>query len=92
MRTTTGTAAGERLVRFTGKVASLEYDRYGDYDAFLLDTEDGLRRFEGREVETEELAERVWRDRTTISVYAERHDPDRPVKIVLHAASAALED
>ena len=84
--------AGERLVRFTGKVASLEYDRYGDYDAFLLDTEDGLRRFEGREVETEELAERVWRDRTTISVYAERHDPDRPVKIVLHAASAALED
>ena len=84
--------AGERLVRLTGKVASLEYDRYGAYEAFQLDTEDGLRRFEGREVETEELARRVWRDRTTISVYAERHDPDRPIKIVLHAASAALED
>ncbi len=82
----------EARIRFSGKIASLEYDRCGDYEAFLLDTEDGLRRFEGREAELEELAERAWRERTTVSVYAERHDPDRPSKIVLHAASAALED
>jgi hypothetical protein len=83
---------GEARIRFTGKIASLEYDRYGDYEAFLLDTEDGLRRFEGREAELEALAERAWRHRITVSVYAERHDPDRPLKIVLQAASAALED
>ncbi len=80
------------MVRFTGAVASLEYDRYGDYEAFVLDTEHRLRRFEGREVETEELAQRIWRDRTTISVCAERHDSDRTVKIVFHDASADLED
>jgi hypothetical protein len=83
---------GERLVRCTGKIASLAYDRYGAYSGFLLDTEDGLRRFEGREAEMESLAERAWHERTTISVYAERHDRDRPLKIVLHAPSAALED
>jgi hypothetical protein len=82
----------EARIRFTGKIAVLEYDRYGDYESFRLDTEDGLRRFRGREAELEALANRVWRERTTITVYAERHDPDRPLKIVLHAPSAELED
>jgi hypothetical protein len=83
---------GEERIRVVGRIASLEYDRYGGYEAFLLDTEDGLCRFEGREAELEQLAERAWRKRTTVSVYAERHDPDRPLKLVLHAPSAALED
>ncbi|MDQ1680178.1 MAG: hypothetical protein QOI42_1037, partial [Frankiaceae bacterium] len=82
----------EARVRFTGKVSRLEYDRNGGYVAFLLDTEDGLRRFEGSEGRLEALAEQAWRDRTTVSVYAEHHDPDRPVTIVLLAPSAALED
>ena len=83
---------GEQRVRFIGKIASLEYDRYGDYEAFLLDTEDGLRRFEGREAELQALAQRAWQQRTTVCVYAERHDPDRPLKMLLLAPSAALED
>jgi hypothetical protein len=82
----------EARIRVTGRIASLEYDRYGAYEAFLLDTEDGLRRFEGREAELEALVERAWRERTTVAVYAERHDPDRPLRIRLLAASAALED
>jgi hypothetical protein len=87
-----GAKGGERLTRFTGKVASLEFDRYGEYYAFVLDTEDGRRRFEGREVELQRLVDRAWRERTTISVDVERHDLDRPIRIVLHAATAATED
>jgi len=30
---------------FTGKVASIVYDRFGDFCGFILDTEDGARRF-----------------------------------------------
>ncbi len=87
-----GAKGGERLIRFTGKVASQEFDRFGDYYAFVLDTEDGRRRFEGREIETQRLVDRAWRERTTISVDVERGDLDRPIRIVLHAASPAVED
>lgn len=82
----------EQRVRFTGKIASLEYDRYGDYQAFLLDTEDGPRRFEGREHEWELLVRRAWRDRVTVTLEAERHDPDRPLRISLRAPGPARED
>src|SRR5205823_5322824 len=82
---------GERRAGLTGKIADLLYDRYGAFVGFRLDTEDGLRRFEGRERELEQLARRAWQERTTVTVYAERHDPDRPLGLVLHSASAALE-
>jgi hypothetical protein len=70
----------------------MEYDRYGSYAAFVLDTEDGLRRFRGQEAQLEALAERAWRERTTVVVEAESHDPDRPLKVSLRAPSAELED
>jgi hypothetical protein len=38
---------GEAHVRFVGKVAGLTYDRFGEFDGFILDTEEGRRRFEG---------------------------------------------
>ncbi len=77
---------GEELVAFTGKVAGLIYDRFGDFDGFLLDTEDGERSFRAREHEIEELVERAWVERILISVLVERHESHRPSSIILRHA------
>ncbi len=68
---------------FTGKIAGLIFDRFGDFEGFLLDTEDGDRKFFSREKEIEELAERAWRERLRITVCAERHSPHRPECIIV---------
>jgi hypothetical protein len=74
--------AGEQREAFTGKIESLVFDRFGDFEGFMLDTEDGSRKFYSREEEVEELAERAWRERIRITVYVERHQPHRPVSII----------
>ena len=48
----------EDRLHFTGKIAGLVFDRYGDFAGFLLDTEDGEREFSSREKEIAELAQR----------------------------------
>ena len=73
---------GERRVAFTGKISGLIFDRFGDFEGFTLDTEDGERRFESREHPIRDLAEQAWRERILISVIVERHAPHRPESIV----------
>ena len=73
----------ERRIAFTGKVAGLIFDRCGDFEGFLLDTEDGERSFLSREREIEQLVERAWCERLRISVYAERDEPHRPQSIIV---------
>jgi hypothetical protein len=68
---------------FTGKVSGILYDRYGDFEGFTLDTEDGERLFRSREHTIEELAVRAWRERTLIVVYVAKGDPLRPEAILL---------
>jgi hypothetical protein len=53
----------ERRMHFSGKVAGLIFDRLGDFEGFVLDTEDGEREFISREAEIKALAERAWRER-----------------------------
>jgi hypothetical protein len=72
----------ERLC-FTGKVAGLIFDRFGDFAGFLLDSEEGEREFSSREKEIAELAERAWRERLRITVCAERHEPHRVESIIV---------
>jgi len=72
----------ERLC-FTGKVAGLIFDRFGDFAGFLLDTEDGQREFSSREKAIAELAQRAWHERLRITVYAERHEPHRPASVIV---------
>jgi hypothetical protein len=72
----------------TGKIAGLIFDRFGDFEGFLLDTEDGERRFFSREKEIEELAEQVWRERLRITVRAERDEPHRPLSIIVREPPA----
>lgn len=73
---------------FTGKIAGLIFDRFGDFEGFLLDTEDGERRFFSREKEVEELAERVWRERLRITVFADCDEPHRPLSIIIREPPA----
>jgi hypothetical protein len=79
---------GERHVSFTGKITGLIFDHFGDFEGFLLDTQDGERRFYSREREVEELAERAWRERLRITVCAERHEPHRPESIIVREPGA----
>jgi len=73
----------EARIHFTGKVAGLIFDRFGDFDGFLLDTEDGERSFFSREKDIAQLVERAWRERLRITVSAERHSPHRPESIIV---------
>jgi len=73
----------EKRRAHTGKVAGLIFDRFGDFEGFLLDTEDGERKFFSREKEIEELAERAWHARLRITVFAECDEPHRPFSIIV---------
>jgi hypothetical protein len=75
----------------TGKIAGLIFDRFGDFQGFLLDTEDGERKFFSREQEIEELAERAWRERLRITVRAERDDPHLPCLIIVREPPAPFQ-
>jgi hypothetical protein len=77
--------------RFTGKIAGLMFDRFGDFEGFLLDTEDGEREFFSREKEMGELAERAWRERLRITVWAERDEPHRPLSIIIREPPAPFQ-
>jgi hypothetical protein len=46
-------------IHYTGKVSSLIFDRFGDFEGFVLETERGRRRFESRERDVEILIERA---------------------------------
>ena len=75
---------GEERIGYTGKVSALIYDRFGDFEGFILDTEDGNRRFRAREPEIEQVVNRCWSERILTSVFVELDAPHRPEEIVLH--------
>ena len=70
---------------YTGKITGLIYDRAGDFDGFLLDTDEGERAFDSREPGIEDVAGRAWAERILTTVYADDAEPWRPVRIVLRA-------
>jgi murein tripeptide amidase MpaA len=78
----------EKRIAFSGKIAGLIFDRFGDFEGFFLDTEDGERKFWSREREVKELAERAWRERLRITVWVEFHEPHRPVSIIIREPPA----
>jgi hypothetical protein len=68
---------------FTGKVCGILYDRYGDFEGFMLSTADGEHLFRSREHTVEDLAVRAWRERTLIVLSVDADDPHRPETIHL---------
>jgi hypothetical protein len=68
----------------TGKVEGIIYDRFGDFEGFLLLTEHGEeRRFRSHESEIEDLVRFAWEERVVITVVTSQLDHDCPVSIIL---------
>jgi hypothetical protein len=80
----------EEQEAFTGKITGLIFDRFGDFEGFLLQTEDGERKFLSRERDVAELAERVWRDRLRITVWTELDEPHRPSSVIIRQPPSHL--
>jgi|HubBroStandDraft_6_1064221.scaffolds.fasta_scaffold326673_1 hypothetical protein len=77
----------ERLHGATGKVDAVVYDRFGDFEGFTLLTEEGHRRdYFSREAEIESLMRVAWEQRIVITVIADAHELERPVKLILRRA------
>jgi hypothetical protein len=71
----------------TGKVTGLIYDRFGDFEGFLLETEHGQeQRYFAREHEIEEIVARAWVQRAVITVIASHHNHERPTNIIVRRA------
>lgn len=81
-----GLPGGPKRLLFKGKVTALLYDRWGDFEGFILETEEGKRRFLSHEHTVEDLANRAWTERILICVYADPDEPHRPESIVLKYA------
>lgn len=77
---------------FSGKVSELVFDRYGDFEGFVLATAHGEHRFHSREREIAHLAERAWRERLRVTVYAGHHHPRVPLQVVVHRPPVAFDD
>ena len=69
---------------FTGKVEGVVFDRFGDFEGFLLKTVHGEeRKFQSRETEVEELAHRALMQRNTTIVTVHQKHPYEPIAITL---------
>jgi Pro-kumamolisin, activation domain len=71
-------------VSYTGKVKALRYDRFGDFDGFILETLRGREiKIPTREPPVERLAERAWRERILVTAHVAAHEHDRLVSLTL---------
>lgn len=69
---------------WTGKVAGVVYDHFGDFEAFILETEGGDRhRFDSRELPILRVVEDAWLRRIRITVIALRDRSHQPYEIIL---------
>jgi hypothetical protein len=60
----------------TGKIASLLYGHFGDFDGFVLETFSGhLRRYLSHEERIEHLAREAWLERYVVTVWSEPGEP-----------------
>jgi hypothetical protein len=68
---------------FIGKVESLAYDRFGDFEGFTLETLAGtIHRFDSREPGIAELCLWAWVHRVRIRVVTDKAHPHRPDAII----------
>jgi hypothetical protein len=67
----------------TGKISGLVYDRFGDFEGFVLQTEHGSHRFHSREKDIELLVQKAWRERLRLRVWSERGEPRHVSSIVI---------
>jgi hypothetical protein len=80
----------EFMVEVTGKVVGLVYDRFGDFEGFVIDADCGERGFKSRESEIERLVLDAWTNRIRLTVFARSHEPWRIVSIVLRSPPSPI--
>lgn len=72
---------------FTGKINGLSYDRFGDFEGFILLDECGSQHcFRSRESEIEALVRYAWRDRVVVSIIVAPDAPECPISVILRRA------
>lgn len=77
---------GQGLHGIQGKIDGLVYDHFGDFEGFILETEEGDKiHFFSREGALQEVVHRAWAGRLRVSVIPEDEHEHRPRRIVLHA-------
>ena len=64
------------------------FDHFGDFEGFILETNDGEHRYFSRGTEIKILAERAWSEHLRITVIAECDKPGRPRKIIVRQPPA----
>lgn len=75
------------LDEHTGKVTGICYDRFGDFDGFLLEAGSGHERaYRVREAALEKQIRFAWLDRAVITVISQAGQPDIPVFVILRRA------
>jgi hypothetical protein len=75
---------------YTGKVAGLIFDHFGDFEGFVLETECSEHTFFSRERAIEGLAERAWHERLRITVRTECDESHRPVSIIVREPPVSI--
>jgi hypothetical protein len=74
-----------------GKIEGLIFDHFGDFEGFILETEEDERiHFFSREDHVRQVAEGAWQTRLRVTVIPEENDDHRLRRIVLHRAPHPL--
>ncbi len=78
---------GGMIEEVTGKIEGIIYDRFGDFEGFVLESESGRRhRFASREEPMLRVARAALNRRARVTVMSERDRPHEAMRIVVHAA------
>jgi hypothetical protein len=70
----------------TGKIVQLSFDRFGDFEGFVVETGASHHvRFDSRKAEVADLVRWAWKDGIWVTVYSRPPHHREPERIVLHA-------
>ncbi len=76
----------------TGKVVRILFDRFGDFEGFILLTQHGTEfQFWAREAEVEAVVRQSWRERILLTVEFEKRSPRTPISFALHVPPGWVE-
>jgi hypothetical protein len=66
----------------------VSFDHFGDFEGFVLETDESERRYSSRETERRTLAERAWSERLRITVVSEYGHAGTPQEIIVRRPPA----
>jgi hypothetical protein len=72
----------------TGKIAGLLFDKFGDFEGFLLEDERDEQQYESRQRDMKDLIERAWREGLRVTVVSQKTRPHLPKTVILHSPPA----